>query len=218
MNKKFPDPLKLMTDFEQFLRKSYNLGHILSSEEYQQRRNASLCAFPLLINIAVPFLNSAKSLDSANEIPIPNYGQAICFPFRFLGKTSIDELPNQTGEKLSDSLDTIFFSGINFHLFWATFPTRKEYKNVNVEELKGKWLIDALLADQTMRNFYPGEGRPMSKDAFDKYFLTHCLSLLKNDLKIGFFKRGICKSFFRNIYWAGALLGTQYDMATKKLT
>jgi hypothetical protein len=218
MNAGTHDPIKLMADFEQFLSGSYNVGHILPSEEYQQRQDASLSALPLLINIAKPFLNSAKSLDRANEIPIPNYGQAICFPSRFLGKSSIDELPNQVSEKLSNAIDIIFFSGLKFHLFWATFPTRKEYKNVHAENLKSQWLLEAILSDQTMKNFYTGEGGAMSKDIFEKYYTNHCLGLLKNDLKIGFFKRGICKSFFRNIYWAGALLGVQYDMATKQKT
>lgn len=215
MNESTHEPVKLMDEFEHFLSESYNVGHILPSEEYKQRRNASLSAFPLLISIALPFLNSAKYLDKANEIPIPDYGQATCFPSRFLGKSSIDDFPNQVGEKLSNAIDIIFFSGINFHLFWATSPTRKEFKKVNAQELKSKWLLEAILADRTMKNFYPGEGGAMSKDVFEKYYSKFCMSILKNDLKIGFFNRGICKSFFRNIYWAGALLGVQYDIATK---
>jgi len=55
----------------------------------------------------------------------------------------------------------------------------------------------------------------MAKDLFDNRYSSTCEPLLKNEMRVGFFKRGMCKAFFRNIYWAGALLGVQYDMATK---
>lgn len=147
---------------------------------------------------------------SAKDIEV-----AICFPYRFLGKPSIFALPKQAGDNLSNTLDDIFFSGLNFHFFWATFPTRKEYKNVDIDALKSKWLLDALLADKTMGKFYQGEGGQMAKDLFDIRYSSTCESLLKEEIKVGFFKRGMCKAFFKNIYWAGALLGVQYDMATK---
>jgi hypothetical protein len=165
--------------------------------------------------VKLPFLRSAKDIEAANSIPIPDYGKAICFPYRFLGKPSITSLPKQAGDKLSNTLDDIFFAGLNFHFFWATFPTRKEYKNINTDALRGKWLLDALVADKIMGKFYQGEGGRMAKDLFDNRYSSTCEPLLKNEIRVGFFKRGMCKAFFRNIYWAGALLGVQYDMATK---
>jgi len=76
-------------------------------------------------------------------------------------------------------------------------------------------LLDALVADKIMGKFYQGEGGRMAKDLFDNRYSSTCEPLLKNEMMVGFFKRGMCKAFFRNIYWAGALLGVQYDMATK---
>lgn len=215
MSKTMRDPLKSVNDFEDFLKSVYDIDHILSSEEYRERRESTLCAYPVILKISEPFLRSAKDIEVANSIAIPDYGNAICFPYRFLGEPSVSALPKQAGDKLSNTLDAIFFSGLNFHFFWATFPTRKEYKNVDIDALKSKWMLEALIADKTMGKFYQREGGQMAKDLFDIRYSTTCEPLLKQEIKVGFFKRGMCKAFFKNIYWAGALLGVQYDMATK---
>lgn len=209
------EPLRLVVDFEDFLRSAYGIDHILFSEEYRERRDANLRAFPVVLEISEPFLRSTKDIEAANNISIPDYGKAICFPYRFLGKPSTSSLPTQEGAQLSNTLDDIFFAGLNFHFFWATFPTRKEYKNINTEALMGKWLLDALVADKIMGKFYRGEGGQMANNLFDIRYSSTCEPFLKKDIRVGFFKRGMCKAFFRNIYWAGALLGVQYDMATK---
>ena len=83
-------------------------------------------------------------------------------------------------------------------------PTRDEHKPVK-----------ALVADKTMGKFYQGEGAQMAKHLFDIRYSTTFEPLLKQEIKVDFFKRGMCKAFFKNIYWAGALLGVRYDMATK---
>lgn len=215
MSKITHDPLKSVKDFEDFLKSVYDIDHILSSEEYRERRESTICAYPVVLKISELFLGSAKDIEVANSISIPDYGKAICFPYRFLGKPDVSAFPNQAGDKLSNTLDSIFFSGLNFHFFWATFPTRKEYKNVDIDTLKSKWLLEALVADKTMGKFYQGEGGQIAKDLFDIRYSTTCEPLLKQEIKVGFFKRGMCKAYFKNIYWAGALLGVQYDMATK---
>ena len=208
------DPLELVKGFEDFLGSVYEVEHILSSEEYRERREFTLCAYPVVLRIAAPFLGATKNIDVANSIGIPDYGKAICFPYRFLGQPSVSALPRQAGDNLSNTLDDVFFSGLNFQFFWATFPTRNQCKNVDEDALKSRWLLEALLADRTMRRFYQGEGDQMAKNLFDIRYSTICEPLLKQEIKVGFFKRGVCKAFLRNIYWAGALLGAQYDMAT----
>ncbi|OGW38579.1 MAG: hypothetical protein A2Y97_13160 [Nitrospirae bacterium RBG_13_39_12] len=209
------DPPKLIKDFKNFLRSVYDIEHIISSAEYRERCEYTLHAYPLVMNISKSFLKATKDIEEAHNIPIPDYGKAICFPYRFLRKPSVSTMQGQGGEKLSNALDEIFFTGLNFHFFWSTFPTRKEYQNVDVDALKSKWLLEALLADKTMGRFYQGQGGQMANNIFAVRYSTTCEPLLKEEIKISFFKRGMCKSFFRNIYWAGALLGVQYDMATK---
>jgi len=104
------EPLKLVEDFEGFLRSAYDIDHTISSEEYQERRETTLCAYPVVLKISEPFLRSAKDIEAAKSIPIPDYGKAICFPYRFLGKPSITSLPKQAGDKLPNTLDDIFFA------------------------------------------------------------------------------------------------------------
>ena len=50
-----------------------------------------------------------------------------------------------------------------------------------------------------------------------KFFgpLFRSKSITKKNIKIGFIGAGKYKAFFRNIYIAGALLVTYYDLATK---
>lgn len=215
MDKTMRDPLKSVNDYEDFLKSVYDIAYIFSSEEYRKRRESTLCAYPVILKISEPFLRSVKDIEMANSINIPDYGKAICFPYRFLGKSSVSALPKQVGDKLSNALDDIFFSGLNFHFFWATFPTRKESNNVDIHVVKSKWMLEALIADKVMGEFYQGEGGKMAKNIFDFRYSTTCEPLFKQDIKVAFFKRGMCKPFFNNIYWSGALLGLQYDMATK---
>ncbi len=209
------EPITLVSDFEELLKSIYDIEHIISSDEYRERRKSTLSAYQVVINICEPFLKATKDIEAANSIGIPDYGKALCFPYRFLKKPSTTAIPNQAGEPLSEVLDGVFFTGLNFHFFWATFPTRERYDQVDITALKESWLRGALIADRTMGNFYHGEGGQMAKNLFDVYYSNMCEAVLTKEIKIGFLKRGGCKSFFKNIYWAGALLGVQYDMATK---
>ena len=129
MSKITHDPLKSVKDFEDFLKSVYDIDHILSSEEYRERRESTICAYPVVQRISEPFLGSAKDIEVANSIPIPDYGKAICFPYRFLGKPDVSAFPNQAGDKLSNTLDSIFFCGLNFHFFWLIKIAKIKFDN-----------------------------------------------------------------------------------------
>ena len=139
--------------------------------------------------------------------------QGVCIN-RLLGKNALHLLPSQSSQTISQLLQETFYLGVFTHLYFFTFPTRELYERVNIPQLQQKWEIDAIAADSVV-GYYGDPKDPMCMELWEYHYNTKAITALKKNIKIGFIGAGKYKAFFRNIYIAGALLVTYYDLATK---
>jgi hypothetical protein len=64
-------------------------------------------------------------------------------------------------------------------------------------------------------NEYSEAANNLPARIFDWYFDEHARSILRESFGLGFWRLGKARSFFKNLYFAGARLGMQFDLATR---
>ncbi len=95
------------------------------------------------------------------------------------------------------------------------FPSRDQFRHVGLAGLEQKWEIDAVTADRVM-GYYGDRRNPICMNIWTCHFDEQVQPLLRQHLKIGSFGIGKFRSFFRNLYLAGALLVMNCELATKQ--
>lgn len=176
-----------------------------------KKRIAEL-VFNYLKPVCINFLNIVVGMGESSYAE--EVSQGVCIN-RLLGKKSLDLLPTQSSQTISQLLQETFYLGVFTHLYFFTFPTRELGEKVSIPQLQQKWEIDAIVADHVM-GYYGDPNNPICMELWEYHFNSTVINTLKNHIKIGFFGAGKYKAFFRNIYIAGALLVMYYDLSTEK--
>jgi hypothetical protein len=189
-----------------YLKQPQSVDQFVTSDK---RRIASL-VFDYIKPICINFLDIV--VGNAESIYYKNLSQGVCIN-RLLGGGGLHLLSSQSSQTISQLLQETFYLGVFTHLYCCTFPTREFCNKVNILQLQQKWEIDAIAADHVINDY--GAPDPMLMNLWEYHFDTKVINALKNHVKMGFFKAGKYKSFFRNIYLAGALLVMDYDLSTK---
>jgi len=135
---------------------------------------------------------------------------SLSFPDRFL-KQPI-KFDNAKATELRQLIEDSFDLGLFFHLICQQFPSRNTINDVNIEELFLSWAPDSIIADSLSRNYNSGNGGMPSK-VEKSYFNSEVELILKQSFNIGFWKRSMARSWFKNTYFAGIHLGLMYDLA-----
>ncbi len=197
-------------------RKSLNLDpSYLSSAEYQDTISLAKSIYKRVEPLCETFLNVVKGLDDGSTLGIADYDKAMNFPRRFLKLPSITSLPQSQRVMLEATLEEAFLLGLLFHLISWTFPTRKQLDRVNTDTLLQLWALEALVADTKMKQ-YNKELSKIPELCFESFYETQIQPKLREMLKMGFWTRSKCRSFFNNLFFAGARLGMHWDLCTKE--
>jgi len=190
-----------------------SLKHPQSVDEFviaEKRRTAKL-VFDYIKPICINFLDIVVGKAESSYAEEVSYG--VCIN-RLLKKTPLNVLPSESSEAISKLLQETFYLGVFTHLYFFTYPTREFYDRVSIPQLEKKWQIDAIAADHVI-GYYGGRNNPMCMELWKYHFEKKVNNELKNNIKMGSFRAGKYKAFFRNIYLAGALLVMGYDLSTK---
>jgi len=134
---------------------------------------------------------------------------AMCFTTRFL-KAPVSK---NVSEKLFKVVGKVFFLGLIFHLTFSTYPTRSNTKKVDCVALVREWINETLIASIILKSFV--KDTPLIMSVYRYFFQNEIEPFLKSDLKIGWWKRAKCESFFANLLLSGVLLGMLFDMKTR---
>lgn len=148
-----------------------------------------------------------------------HYGKNLSYGLninRLLKSKSIDIVNPQSAENLTELIMETFSFGILTQLYLFHFPTREKYSFVELYKLEKEWIVDAVAADYVM-GYYGDKQNPICINILDLQFKEKIRRLLKHEFKINIFRMGSFRSFFRNLYIAGALLAMNCDRATKKV-
>jgi ankyrin repeat protein len=163
-----------------------------------------------------PAIDSARreflSICSGNS-PRSPFGEALCFPSRFLGGSWKSQ---DVAESCSKNIQEVFDFGFLVHFAFTEFPTRTNFQTVDPEKFQNRWLPESLLAVMKMRD-YSEKMVPQVpiEEFFSFWYEKKVESIVKSYWKIGFLKRSAVRSYFRATFFTGIQLAFEYDLATK---
>ncbi len=152
-------------------------------------------------------------LEGKQEVTIEGYSKVMCFPRRFLKVASTSDLPSLQKVPLEENLEKTFSMGLVSYWFNTGFPTRNDYIHVNFTLHIPKWLRDSVIADIKLKGWAKEYGE-VGK-TFRQLYDAEVEPFLKSEFRVGLLKRGVYRSYFRNIFYAGVLLALSIDLATQ---
>jgi len=191
-----------------------NPGDYFASPEYETLKRQAAEAFSKLEPGLQPFFDVIRGLGDGAPLGHPGIGAALSFPSRFLRTPSVATLPRPLGDLLDTIVKQAFFLGLATHFSLHTFLTRSAIDKVQVASLLKEWFPFSLMASELLSE-YSKEANDLPRRIFEWYFDVHAKPALGGSFGLGFWRLGKARSFFRNLYFAGARLGIQFDLSTR---
>ena len=133
---------------------------------------------------------------------------------RLLKSKNLETINSQTSENLKNLIKETFSFGMLTQLYLLDFPTREKYSLVEISKLEKDWIVEAIIADVRM-GYYGDRKNPICMNIWELHFQDFVSKLLKEEFNVNIFRMGKFKSYFRNLYLAGALLVMNCDMDTE---
>lgn len=183
---------------------------VRETDDFIQKKSESEQIYEYLSPLGESFLSLVKGLSAGASDDERAMRSALCFFSKFFSVETISQLPESTAGKLSDAIDETHFLGLASHLILFNHPYRHRIESLDRNQLYSKFLKVSWKADAEMRPYNKNlNGIPEA--VFQQQFSESVESLLKNELKVGFWKMGKLRSHFRNIFFAGTILGVVAD-------
>ncbi|NLJ61115.1 MAG: hypothetical protein GX338_09250 [Firmicutes bacterium] len=185
------------------------------SSKFAAKKSLAKQIHHLTVQEVEVFLNVVKGLTPGTVIGLPENTE-MCFPRRFLKRDLFEKLPYGilTLVELIKLIDCTFYLGFAYHEIFTDFPTRNDVvEKVHTGLSFEKYYTDTLIASVILKNYYESTNEGLAEYIFESYY-KEIKSFLREDLKIGFVRRTMCRSFLRNLYLSGSLMGMRLDLAT----
>jgi len=183
---------------------------VRETDDFIEKKSESERVYVYLSPLGESLLSLIKGL-SAGATGVERAVQSVlCFFPKFFRVETISQLPESTARQLIDAIDQTHFLGLASHLVLCNHPHRHEIESLDRSQLYYKFLKVSGKADAEMRAYNKNlNGIPEA--VFQQQFRESVEPLLKNELKVGFWKMGKLRSHFRNIFFAGTILGVLAD-------
>lgn len=136
----------------------------------------------------------------------------ICFPKRYLGVSSIGDLPFQQEVIIRNVIRECFELGFVTHFLFTTSANRG--CKINLDKLYYKFLPQSLVADVALKQ-YNLDNNGIPGKIIDLYYENEIKPKLNKYFNFGLFKRLRVRNSINNYYYCGILLGVLYDMEEK---
>jgi len=207
---------KLSTLHEENVKALEDYPEYFSSDEYSEEKRLAELVFNKVKSKCEIFLAMVKGPIGSSGIgdtEIERAMRVMCFPVRYLNQPSTAAMPDGPGVVIEDIIEETFFLGLMCHLGLTKFPTRSDVQIVDMDALFDKWILSTLISDTKMRTYDKEYGRVPSH-LFESLYRSNIEPVLKEQFGFGFWKRGKSRTFFRNLFFAGACLGMHCDLMT----
>jgi hypothetical protein len=185
-----------------------------SSGDYQQAAIKAEEVFNRVQSYCFSFLEIIKGLRPLAGIP--DYEEVMCFPKRFLKQPSTRFLSPDRREKADQIVETNFLMGLVYYLIMIHSQARGQFEEADIDGFMPLWILETLQADKLTKHLNDKECEGLPQFIFDTYYKAQT-ELILRDLGIGYFARAQCRSYFRNLFFAGLLLGVRLDAAKTNL-
>jgi hypothetical protein len=183
---------------------------VRNTEDFMLKKNESNSVFERLKPLGESFVGLVKGLSPGVTGPERVVRAVLCFFPKFLRAQCISDLPNHKAKQLSFVIDQTFFLGLASHLILFNHPSRHLISGLDTNRVYPKFLEASGKADVVMRP-YSKDLHGLPEDIFQAHFTSQVEPLMKRDFFIGFWKMGKVRSHFRNLFFAGTILGVLAD-------
>jgi hypothetical protein len=186
-----------------------------SSEEYINSKRIAKDVFAALEPGVKIFIGIVCGTNKGYELGHPELDEGLCFSARFLKKKSTELLSDNLKALTKSIAEKTLYLGLFHHLISTQFPTRSEVKVVDVQKLLHDWSLYALVADNLLKDTAQQQSK-LTLPLFEHHYRLNIEPGLKKEFKLRFWTVDKCKSFFKNLFYAGILLGRRFDLMTKE--
>jgi hypothetical protein len=190
---------------------------VRKTEDFIRKKSESEKILKALKPLGESFLSLVKGLSPGvtNEEKVVR--NVLCIPSKYLGVESISQLQPAIAKRLNDAIDETFLLGLVSHLILSNHPQRHRIPTINKDRLYSTFLRASGMADAQMQQ-YNKDANGIPEAVFQEQFKIDVEPILKRELKVGFWKMGKLKSNFRNLFFAGIIIGVIADTQAAKLS
>lgn len=184
------------------------------SEELHQLKAQAFRAYRHLEPIVTDFLQVVRGRSAGEVADTRSLRSAMCFPARFLGVESIDDLDSPAAERTDEILRLALHLGLAYHFSLHNCPARDNHERVDMDLLARWFYPESLVAAARLKEYDTSTGGLPTR-VFGWFHRTSAASVLRDVLKLGLWKRAKSKSYLRNLMFSGILMGMGFDMAAQ---
>lgn len=196
-------------------RAGIDVAKVCQSDEFIQKQPQLEIEFSTLEPLSKRFLSLVVGRDRGQTAVEQAAGASLCFFPRLFGIATVDELPAPLAGKLSDTLQDSFFLGMACHFVLQNHPSRPRITEVNLTALFEDFLKESISAEMKMEAYNKSTNN-IPRDMFDVQY-TMVEPIVKNDLRVGFWKRGKVRSNYHNVFCSGILLPMMTEIRASSL-
>lgn len=200
--------------YEENVKAVANHEEYFSSDAYSEEKRLAELVFDRVKPKCEIFLTMVKGPIGGSGIGKPELERFMCFPTRYLNQPSTATMTNVLRVTIEDLIEETFLLGLRCHLGCTRLPTRSDVQRVNMDTLFNMWIPQVLVSTVGMRT-YSKECDWAPTHLFEYSYSSRVDPVLKEQFRLGFWKRSRCRWFFSNLFFAGASLGMRFDLMTK---
>lgn len=179
-------------------------------EDFIQKKATSAQVFECLRPLGESFLDLVLGLSPGSIGAEQAVRDVLCFFPKFFRVNSISQLSVSMANQLNRACQETHFLGLASHLILSNHPCRNRIESIDKDYLYSKFLEVSGMADAKMRSYNKDLNR-IPEAVFLLQFKKTVEPVLKHDMKVGFWKMGKLRAHFRNIFFAGTMLGMLAD-------
>jgi len=215
------DKIMYFEELTKFFQQRYEgfLGNgvdVRQTEEYKEKLQTSDQVITTLEVVVHSCLNLTKGLVPYVFLANPEAARLVCpFP-QLLNISSIEQVQLIARKELNDAIDQTFLLGLTSHLILFNHHARPKIGRIDTSLLFTKWAESAAVADMQLKA-YNRDSNGIPNGVYLAQYMAQIQPVVKEKLRIGFWKEGKFRSRFRNIYYSGCLLGMESDVAASKI-
>lgn len=177
---------------------------VRTTDDFIDKKAAMEIEFDVLLPLAERYVSIVLGRHEGDTVAEKAGSAALCFIRRHLDAASVDTLPSPVNSRLEALVSDTFYLGIACEFALMNHPTRSSVKNIYHTVLFDEFIGSSVVAKKELGGWNKNS-HGMVDDIFDaQYALVD--SFLKEEMRIGFWKRGKLQANFENLYYAGALL------------
>ena len=211
----FRSLIDMWQDRYQKARPGVEVMDVRKSDEYNKKRTDIENEHRVLEPLSDRFLDLVLGREHGETVTEQAASAALCFFPRVLGVVTVDDYPAPLADRIVASVRDTFFLGMACHLLAQNHPSRSQIGEIDVDALFEEYLKESVSANSKM-GAYNRAVNNIPVDIFNVQY-AGLEPMIKNDLRVGFWKQGKARSNYDNTFYSGILLPVMAEVMANEL-